>query len=146
MNGITIKLTADLDFEGASVDSIAAVSNSCFRGVFDGQGKTISNISMKNYGLFRYLDGAEIKNLTLENVSNTAPDSYASILAGEAMTDSVNQISDCRPVSYTHLAEIGFIIIEVQGNRSGGKVFCKVLLQILRDLLYKTFILPVDGQ
>ncbi len=99
MNGITIKLTADLDFEGASVDSIAAVSNSCFRGVFDGQGKTISNISMKNYGLFRYLDGAEIKNLTLENVSNTAPDSYASILAGEAMTDSVNQISDCRLIN-----------------------------------------------
>lgn len=66
----TIKLTADIDCHGDTIDSL--FNYNTFYGVFDGQGHTISNFHLDyneggKSGLFRETDGATIKNLHLEN-------------------------------------------------------------------------------
>ena len=81
--GMSFKLTADLDFTGVDTvhDNImigryytAGGSNYryYFAGSFDGQGHTVSNITMslgRNAGLFAGAAGATIKNLNIANSS-----------------------------------------------------------------------------
>ncbi|MDD4244508.1 MAG: bacterial Ig-like domain-containing protein [Bacilli bacterium] len=65
----TIKLTANIDLDGKLWASIPT-----FGGTFDGQGFTISNMTVfidsvrgSRHGLFAVVTGGEIKNLTIEN-------------------------------------------------------------------------------
>ncbi len=66
------RLTADLDLAGISFAGIGS-AEAPFTGVFDGQGHTISNLSMTgtsdNTGFFRVLRGAVVKNLNLKDCS-----------------------------------------------------------------------------
>lgn len=81
-SGKYFKLTASLDF--SSVSSYAPIGGGIgrsgtsryFSGIFDGDYKIISNVSMSasssynyDYGLFGYTYGATIKNLTVENIT-----------------------------------------------------------------------------
>ena len=107
----TVKLTSDLDFAGNALDPIAKEaalntdisddgngsyykfdsSKPAFTGVFDGNGKTISNLnisggSAKNdlVGFITVLSGANaaVKNVTFENVNITANGGCAAGLIG----------------------------------------------------------------
>lgn len=65
------KLMADLDFNGSPVwTPISSTEAISFKGVFDGNGKTIRNISFNRAyqyaGLFGVVNGGEIKNLRIE--------------------------------------------------------------------------------
>ena len=69
------KLGANIDLDGADFGGIGSQSMP-FTGVFDGNGKTISNFTIEkageeNVGFFRVICGGEVKNLTLQNVSVT---------------------------------------------------------------------------
>lgn len=62
-----------------------------FRGTFDGNGKTITNLyinasqtSQNNMGLFGYTNQSTIKNLTFENANVTNTQSNTGILVGKA--------------------------------------------------------------
>ena len=65
-------LMNDLDFAGVTLSTaITATSSERFKGTFDGNNKTIKNVtfsSATNIGLFPYTDGATIKNLTVDTV------------------------------------------------------------------------------
>ncbi len=65
-------LTADLDLADVAFTPIGNATVK-FRGIFDGNGKTISNLSITataaGAGLFGTTVGATVKNLTLENVN-----------------------------------------------------------------------------
>lgn len=63
----TVKLTADLDMKDWKLPSIGKDAASTFKGVFDGQNHTIKNLYMKDEYLFRYIEGADIRNLKLES-------------------------------------------------------------------------------
>jgi hypothetical protein len=103
----TVKLLSDIDMSGVSswtpvgngtfngVTSSTHVSSytgAAFKGVFDGQGHSIRNITLKAdltgtgsvYGLFGILDGATVKNLTMGAKSGDA----------SVFTVSANGISD----------------------------------------------------
>ena len=74
--GKYFKLTADIDLAGINWDPIGTMSgdHGSFKGVFDGGNHTIKNLNCqqadKGLGLFaRTAGNAEIKNLTLENVT-----------------------------------------------------------------------------
>ena len=97
-SGIYFKLTTNLDL--SSVSSWTPIGNSSsgsFRGVFDGNKKIISNMTISasaSYaGLFGYTYGATIKNLVLENVSVTSSSSYVGGLAGRVSYNST--VSGC---------------------------------------------------
>ena len=77
-DGVYFKLMADIDLGDWLNDNSPSegwqpigVEGARFKGIFDGDGHTISNISIKrastdNVGFFGYTDGATIKNLTIK--------------------------------------------------------------------------------
>ena len=73
-NGKTVKLANNIDLAGIKWTPIGMstdlANGKTFRGTFDGDGKTISNMTCENAdaaGLFGYIYAATIKNVTIEN-------------------------------------------------------------------------------
>ena len=73
--GVTVKLTANIDLENARWTSIGTKENS-FKGSFDGNGFTISNLKIDvapgnvvNVGLFGYVYGGTYKNVNINGVN-----------------------------------------------------------------------------
>ena len=73
--GATVRLAADIDLTDVEWAPIGTDANNKFKGTFDGQGYTISNLTYVNeeksaspVGLFGFLNGT-VKNLNLENVT-----------------------------------------------------------------------------
>lgn len=97
---LTAKFVLDCDIEiPGSYDNminIASSSSAPFRGTFDGNGHTISGLSHSSYttdsGLFAFTDGAEIKNLVLENASIQTVH-RGGLVAGHAETTKFLNIS-----------------------------------------------------
>ncbi len=82
----TVALAADLDMRGIDFTPIASSSSYPFAGTFDGYGHTISGISYGSgsyVGLFGYVSGATIKNLTVSGTSTSATN-YVAGLVGKA--------------------------------------------------------------
>lgn len=66
-----VKLDNDIDCTGITIETIGN-SNAAYSGTFDGNGKTISNLTIapndnNTNGLFSHLNGGIIKDLTLSN-------------------------------------------------------------------------------
>jgi len=88
---VCIKLSSPLDFSETNLSSIYS-SQKTFKGTFDGNGKTISNITLTSstayYGLIPYAKDATIQNLRISgNVgfdfdNNTLNDIYVGVLVG----------------------------------------------------------------
>lgn len=93
--GKTVKLMADLDLAGSCFNGIGSQTPSflfpsyCFNGVFDGNNKTISNMTLSNTngngasaGFFTGIgNNAQIKNLNFVNAS-IASTHYAGVVVG----------------------------------------------------------------
>ncbi|MBR2309084.1 MAG: right-handed parallel beta-helix repeat-containing protein, partial [Oscillospiraceae bacterium] len=91
--GKYFKLTDDINLEGINWNPIGSMSgdHGSFKGVFDGNGHTISNLNCQQagngLGLFARTTGnAEIKNLTLNNVTvkSTNNSNYVGAVVGNA--------------------------------------------------------------
>ena len=98
------KLTANIDLKGycyaadktQSLNELSWVpignETNKYKGTFDGNGKTISNLyinaSQNNMGLFGHINQSTIKDLTLEDAKVTNTGSYTGILAGCAGDDA----------------------------------------------------------
>ena len=81
------KLAADINLRGDEFDGIGS-PDAPFTGVFDGNGKTISNLTISkagedSVGLFRVILGGTVKNLTLKNVS-VSGGSHVGAVVGQA--------------------------------------------------------------
>lgn len=91
------KLTADIDLGSCEWTPIGNENSDCYRGTFDGQGHTISNlqVSKSSYcdyaGLFGWASNATISNLT---VTGSVYGSYAGGILGSAEGKNVT-ISQC---------------------------------------------------
>jgi hypothetical protein len=76
----------DLDFQTVLLSDWIPTKDIVFKGLIEGNGKTISNINLVDYsGIFGILEGAEIRNVYLDNVdiNYSTSNTYASgILAG----------------------------------------------------------------
>lgn len=96
--GINITLTADIDLKGIDWTPIGKDDNKAYTGTFDGNGKTITGLtvtgSYKYAGLFGDIDeNGTVKNVVLEGVQITSDNSsgYAGGVAG----DSWGTIENC---------------------------------------------------
>ncbi len=96
--GINITLTADIDLSGIDWTPIGKDDNKAYTGTFDGNGKTITGLtvtgSYKYAGLFGDIDeNGTVKNVVLEDVQITSDNSsgYAGGVAG----DSWGTIENC---------------------------------------------------
>lgn len=96
--GVVFKLQKDLDISGYIAENNPSqgwapigVESSPFKGVFYGNGHTISGLMINrpnydNIGLFGYVYGAQINNLTIK-ASNVTGHHYVSVLCGTSYGD-----------------------------------------------------------
>lgn len=126
-------LTSDINLGGAEWSPVAA--NSCFNGVFDGGGHTVSNFTIASYGsrigFFANIGGGEnagVYNLILNNVAiDTATDAYA---VGVIAAYADARIENCKVIADVslggHTAYVGGITgyagNTVTGCESGGRM------------------------
>jgi hypothetical protein len=79
-------LARNLDFEGITPAEWISDDTRVFSGSFDGNGKSLNNINLTDFrGIFSVLEGASIKDLTLNNVNinyTVANTTTSGILAG----------------------------------------------------------------
>jgi hypothetical protein len=91
-------LACDIDATGEDFTPITG-----FTGVFDGNGHTISNLTINttsnNAGLFATVSGGTVKNLTIENGEIKTTGAYAGAIAGYVSGSAT--ISDCHVVNTT---------------------------------------------
>ena len=97
--GKTFVMTDDIDLTGINWTPIGINNKICFKGTFDGQDHTISNLSVAvegtaSAGLFANGAGATIKNLTLENVN----------VNGNYMTGVVMGDGSCATILNCHVS------------------------------------------
>lgn len=76
------------DVDMSALDSFAPIgtAEAVFSGRFDGNGKTISNLTVNGNakaGLFSALDSATVKNIKFINATVTSDGGYAGVLAGQ---------------------------------------------------------------
>ena len=88
----TITLLTDIDLNGNAWTPIGTKANP-FKAIFDGNGKTISNLKINNIdldcaGLFGYATGATIKNVNIKNVDINAY-SHAAPVVGCMYTGNI---------------------------------------------------------
>ena len=108
--GYTVKLANDIDL-GSRLWTPIGKSGKAFQGVFDGNGKTISNLLINNSnlcdaGLFGLTTNGEIKNLTVKNASVKG---YldVGVVAGTPYTSKYTNITVCGDVYVNGYAYVG---------------------------------------
>ncbi len=151
-------LTADLDFGKGDWEPIGNVNgypSKTFAGTFDGNGKTISNLTVRakgdngkaTAGLFGSITGV-VKNLTLKNV-NIESTHYAGAIAGYSSANVGMKIENCHVIGgtitstpedtgrgvYDNGDKAGAIIgYMVEGDQVVGCTVEGVTIQAYRDL------------
>lgn len=136
--GKTFKLSNDIDLNNEQWTPIGYIENS-FAGTFDGCGHTIANLRYHNtkeddwcVGLFGSIDGATIKNLTLENVDiNVYGGNFGAVAAisDNAVTfENITIKGDVKlegTMDYSYSYYIGTILGTAQGGNSDDDVTLK---------------------
>lgn len=96
---LNARLVNDIDFKNKTFGGIGTDTNR-YKGTFDGNGKTISNITIKNTtkgtGLFNHVEGATISNLSIKNITVNSSTSYSECtgaLIGSAYGVNLNNIN-----------------------------------------------------
>lgn len=93
--GETVTLVNDLDLSGIEFAPIGSTSIKVFKGTFDGNGHTISNININtdknNVGLFGYVKDATIKNVGIESGNITSTKDYVAGIVGRATGNTTVQ-------------------------------------------------------
>ncbi len=139
----TFRLGADIDASVTSLWNPQASYNegfvpirpefgNPFNGIFDGNGRTISNLHINNpsmwyVGLFGVLGNAEVNNIFLEN-ANIRGYGYVGGLAGYAWSNSVirNSGSDGSVYGYSNVGgAVGYIAGSVQSNVAVSNCYSK---------------------
>lgn len=108
--GKTFVLTKDIDL-GSQEWTPIGTSDNPFKGTFDGNGKTISNLvvtggSESNKGLFGVTHDGEIKNLTVKNAYVSGRLAIG-VVAGQPYTSTYSNISVTGHVEVNGIAYVG---------------------------------------
>lgn len=133
------KLDADLDFKDEEISLFTAYTNG-FKGSFDGNGHTISNVKFsvsESTGLFGALDGATIKNLKISKAS-LAPSTtvkWAGAVAGYVKNSTIENVEvdgftiDGKTASQAANSYVGGLVGQTVTDGSKENVIknCKVL-------------------
>lgn len=110
--GKTLILDMDIDLNNLPWTPIGDKSNR-FKGTFDGNGKTISNLTVNSdvqgSGLFGGVQAATISNLTIENANIVSTNKDAGVLAGSCGTSTTITgvtVKNAKIKAYGHAAAI----------------------------------------
>ena len=129
-SGKIIKMSDDIDLSEVPNWMPIGSNTSQFTGTFDGDGNTISNLTIINrnisyQGLFGYIgEGGVVKNVTLQDASITSTFSYIGCVAGQ--NDGIVQgclVIDCS----VNVTGAGEIVGGVVGLNMGTVEYCTVI-------------------
>ncbi|HMM05147.1 MAG TPA: GLUG motif-containing protein [Clostridiales bacterium] len=141
-----LKLTADLDLDGLDWQPIGASATEEFMGHFDGNHKTVENLSigssatpsnLQEVGLFGYVAYATIQHLTIENaaVYSSLPGYYGEIgiLAGDVTGTLISFCSASGSISASSRSgsTIGGLVGSIDSSKDYGLVGCSATVDIL---------------
>jgi len=112
-------LTNDIDFSGFSWTLDSYNGSATFRGTLDGNGMTISNLTITTtsynndyLGIFPRMEGGSVYNLTLSNIDLVIGYSYTSVASG-LITGNIYGLSNT-------IEDITIINAGVRGNSTDG--------------------------
>lgn len=112
--GYTFKLTADIDLNHHEWKPIGTPSRN-FKGTFDGQHHTVSNLkctTTSEAGLFGYLYGATVKDITVSgsvSFAATSKKGYLGGIAGQVTKSTITGCTNQCTVSATGNGYLGYV-------------------------------------
>lgn len=132
--GCTVYLTADIDLNNALFNPIGSYKNDkAFKGIFDGQGYTISNLSQNTWeldtgyyytdlglGLFGLVEDATIKNLTIDGAEISGESAICGTVAACAYGDCT---FDNITIKNANVADYQYYAGGIVGWASGDHVY-----------------------
>ena len=122
-SGQTVFLTADIDLNNAAWTPIGQTGATQFRGIFDGNDYTISNLNIDSYaqtganyssGLFGWLNNATVKNVNVDGATVIGNHNVA-VIAGYLETSGCT-VSNC------HVAKASVVAKHANNDACGDKV------------------------
>ena len=135
--GMTFVLGADIDLSSITnwtpIGDYSTNNSYQFKGIFDGNGHTVSNLTInrsKHYqGLFGYVaSGAEIKNVGIKEGNVKGSGSIGS-LVGYTNSDISNCYSNCSVQGVQNVGGlIGYTVSSIYDSYSTGSVDCTTLI------------------
>ena len=129
-SGKTVKLTADIDLkdvEWTPIGNVISYPGTTFKGTFDGQEHTISNMTVNDKaagyasaGFFGSITG-QVKNVKFDNATVTSTH-YAGVVVGYSSTNVGMEISNCHVAnsSVTSITELTAEGNYDNGDKAGG--------------------------
>lgn len=129
----TVKLTKDIELDPNKNFVPIGNENHYFQGIFDGQGYTIKNLTIKNPGPYSYIglfgkiyaNNTEIKNLTLTNVNiegNVFDDLYAGAVVGYCYVTHIENTYDSSRIENVAVRSGSIKITTNNGNVAVGGI------------------------
>ncbi len=119
-SGTFFKLGANIDLDGYTVTPIGDYSQSRpFQGSLDGDSYTITNMSLAGgdcQGLFGYLAGGRVENLTVSNATLSGRGDYRGVVCGYNLGGT---LQNCQ-VTGSSLADSGQYVGGIVGGTFGG--------------------------
>lgn len=121
--GINITLTADIDLKGIDWTPIGKDDNKAYTGTFDGNGKTITGLTVTGSdqyaGLFGYIgSGGTVKNVVLEGVQIESDNDMSDV--GGVAGQSYGNIENCSVSGSVSGSGMNGFAGGVVGYQSGG--------------------------
>ena len=125
--GINITLTADINLKGIDWTPIGKDDNKAYTGTFDGNGKTITGLTVTGSdqyaGLFGYIgSGGTVKNVVLEGVQIESDNNMSDVggVAGQSYGNIENcSVSGSVSVSGTNSIAGGVVAYQTGGSITG---------------------------
>ena len=94
LSNANVRLDEHINCSGVTgFSQLADNTDATFRGLFDGNNKTISNLTLMGSGLFGYIEGGTVKDLTLSNYNLTGNDYPTGGIVAELSNNAA--ISNC---------------------------------------------------
>ena len=143
VDGITTyRLLNDIDFKGVDCSKLEHVgknSNRRFENIFDGQGHTISNLTLITSdgftGIFGYIgDNGIVKNLHASSCNATIPaDASSKTGVGVIAGSNSGIITDCFVEDCTIKSALGTVLGGIAGSSKGTIINCEVCNSTLQS-------------
>ena len=123
--GINITLTADINLKGIDWTPIGKDDNKAYTGTFDGNGKTITGLTVTGSdqyaGLFGYIgSGGTVKNVVLEGVQIESDNDMSDV--GGVAGQSYGNIENCSVSGSVSVSGTNSIAGGVVGYQTGGSI------------------------
>ena len=132
LSNANVRLEENINCSGVTgFSQLADNTDATFRGLFDGNNKTISNLTLMGSGLFGYIEGGTVKDLTLSNYNLTGNDYPTGGIVAELSNNAT--ISNCTITNSTiacagnqYNPEVGGIAARMSGSTITGCIIDNV--------------------